>query len=560
MKVRFFSLLAVLILVIVGFIIYLSLNKEDNTSKPNDPVSSITAAPTVAPQPTLTPVPSDYENAPGVYPAYQTTDGNQVYGYIDPNGEFSIKPSFDIAGDFHEGIATVQMEDQYLAIDTTGTILYYSENPIKDFHNGAAVISRNSGEDMVYGYIDTDGKEIIKPLYKIAGDFGADDTAYVYKGDGKYAQIDRTGKELNQYEIDKKYSPYNITDGYVIYYNSKSNLYGVLNLKGEEIFAAKYIEINYLGYNIFALKKPNDEYFGMYSELPSALFYANGEKITDDTLYDVTAFYNGYSSATDSTHTFFIGMDGKEITTLPAYEGRGTVKLFGDVVKAEIDRDLIYSRTDGTVIWQNPVTQAVSDTVTVTTTKLKPCKYVLVYYPQVEGLTNTTVQDQINAKLRSIFTDARVKMTEKDMYMVEDSFKASLIKNLLIIERDGYDYPFGAAHGSPIMDYSYIDTTTGALYQLKDLFIESSDYINFINNKITDDIATSKADNSMYFENGFTGIRDNQTFILTPDTLTIYFYPADIAAYAAGFPKFDLPIDDLYDYIDFNSAFWQSYH
>jgi hypothetical protein len=40
----------------------------------------------------------------------------------------------------------------------------------------------------------------------------------------------------------------------------------------------------------------------------------------------------------------------------------------------------------------------------------------------------------------------------------------------------------------------------------------------------------------------------------------IYFYPYEIAAYAAGFPEFEIPFEDLTDYIDTEGAFWKSFH
>jgi hypothetical protein len=110
------------------------------------------------------------------------------------------------------------------------------------------------------------------------------------------------------------------------------------------------------------------------------------------------------------------------------------------------------------------------------------------------------------------------------------------------------------------MDYFYIDITTGAFYQLKDLFIEGSDYTSKINEFIKAEItAQSKNEYSMYFPESFTGISENQPFIIKENSLTIYFYPYDIAAYAAGFPQFEIPFEDIYDYLNFNGAFWGSF-
>lgn len=561
MKVRFFSLLAALVIVVAGFLIYLKLiynqAAEDSTSVSQD----ITIQSTAAPVPTATPVPVNLEGTvTALYPAAQRENNAEKSGYINASGKFVISPTFNSAGDFCEGFAVVTMGSDYLMIDSDGNIIYISKNPIGDFHNGAAIISRFSGSDALYGYIDAKGSEIIQPLYKLAADFGRDGTAYVYRGNGKYYLISKTGKLLQSFELDKKYNPVSIQDGYIVYHESENESYGVINLKGEEIFKPNYCEIRYLGDNLFALKKPDEKYYGQTDAIPAALFNANKEQLTDYTLYDLTSFYNGYASATDNTSTYFVGPDGKKAAGLPEFEGRGTVTLFSDVIKAELDGDLIYSRKDGTVIWQNDRTQSLNDSITAKDVKFKPSRNILVHYPELCGLPDASVQNKINAQLKDKFTERRTDFKENDMLNVDDSFQAGIINNLIIIERDGYDYEFGTAHGMPVMDYFFIDKNTGTFYTLKDLFVEGSDYPSIINEIIASQIQAQSQDESTMPFDGFNGIAENQYFSISEDTLTIYFYPYDIAAYAAGFPEFAIPFEDLNDYIDFNGAFWKAFN
>lgn len=44
------------------------------------------------------------------------------------------------------------------------------------------------------------------------------------------------------------------------------------------------------------------------------------------------------------------------------------------------------------------------------------------------------------------------------------------------------------------------------------------------------------------------------------DKLAIYFEPYEIAAYAAGFPTFYIPYDEMIDIIDTEGEFWKSFH
>lgn len=560
MKVRFMALVTGLVLIIASLIVIFLIGKH-NASEQIKP-DNATPIPTVSTLPTATPIPVvGAEEDPGLYPAYQTTNKDVTYGYIDSSGKYVINPAFTIAGDFHEGHAVVYMGNQYLLIDKSGNIVYSSNYEIGDFKNGSSVIAKSSGDTVLFGYVNAEGKELIQPQYRYAGNFSKDQTAYVYNGKGTYAKINQTGKVLETFELNQKYNPVDIEDGFIIYYNDKSSHYGVVNSKGDVVFKANYSEITYLGDHLFALKKPDDKFFGMTSAIGAALFNADGTQLTDYTLYDISDFHNGYASVTNRSETYFIDTDGKEAAQLPKFKGRGTVVLYGDIVKAQIDHDLSYCKPDGSVIWQNETTQKLADNITVKQIKFKPNKYVSVYYPELSGLTDTTVQKNINAELKKIFVNSRSALKEKDMLTVDDSFKASIMKNLLVIEKTGYDFNFGAAHGMPIMDYYFIDITNGTFYQFKDLFIENSDYASVINQFIVDQIASeSVTDSGKYFPDSFKGITDKPYFKLTDKSLIIYFYPYEIGPYAAGFIQFEIPFEDIYDYINLQGPFWNAFH
>ena len=88
---------------------------------------------------------------------------NNKYGYYDINGREIIRPQFDIAYRFSEGLARVELGGKYGYIDKTGQIIIppqfdYAEN----FSEGLAVV----GIDDKYGYIDKKGKIVITLQYK----------------------------------------------------------------------------------------------------------------------------------------------------------------------------------------------------------------------------------------------------------------------------------------------------------------------------------------------------------------------------------------------------------
>jgi hypothetical protein len=563
MKKIIIPIISVLLLLVVILTFNFCQKKVNPTTNPNAENSSeltptVTPLPTPSAAPALTVSPTGQN---GLYPAFQSINGEKLYGYIDATGTFVIQPSYDSASDFNDGAAVVMEDSTYKVIDTKGVVVFESDNPIHSYHNGAAVFATTVDNQKLYGYVDPSGQVIIEPQYLMADDFGEDGQAYVSTATSEYAIIDKTGSVIESFHLETQGDYINdLNDGFLLYNNIDNGKFGVISVNGENIFEPIYNQITYLGNGLFALKDPKLELYEVY-DAPAAIFNQKGEQLTDYILYDISTFNGDYFSATDSTSTYFIGLDGKEVTTLPRFEGRGTLTLKDDIIKAELDRDLVYSKMDGTVLWKNANITVLTSGITVNEIKFKPLRTVSVYYPQVEGFADTKIQETVNTRLKSIFTDDRARLTEEDMLSVEDSFQAVLINNLLIISKSGYDYPSGAAHGMPIMDYYFIDITTGEFYELKDLFKAGSDYKSKLNEIIKADMEEeTKSGESMYFPETFEGISDTQYFHVTEDTLTIYFYPYDIAAYAAGFPEFAIPFEELVDYIDKDSAFWRSFH
>ncbi|WMJ88944.1 WG repeat-containing protein [Anaerocolumna sp. MB42-C2] len=504
------------------------------------------------------PVPSSSTN---LYPAYEYVNGEKQYGFIDENGIFIIQPGYSYVTDFKDGYAVITASRDYKVIDQSGSIIYESDYLIKPYSNGAAVFSKLSGSTFKEGYIDTNGNVIIDPVYLQADDFKKDNTALVETDIGNYALINKSGNVLETYQLDKKYnSVVDFKNGYIIYSGDKDGKVGVVTYKGEEIFKPIYNEIKYLGDDLFAIKDPSLDSNGTLTTEPAAIFDKTGKQLTDYVFYDLSEFHNGYASATNSQYTYFVDKKGKEAISLPKMEGRGTLTLFGDIIKAEIDDDLVYMRKDGTVVWQNDRTQTLSPEITVKELKFKPNKYVYVYYPNIEGFKNETLQASVNGRLYKLFTDPRANSKEEDKTSIADTFSAELRKDLLIINKTGYDYPFGAAHGMPSSDYYFIDINTGEFYDLSDLFKENTDYAKKINEIINTKIQEqSKSEDSFIFPDSFKGISENQYFKLTEDSLVIYFYPYEIAPYAAGFPEFEISFEQLHDIIDYDGNFWKSF-
>jgi hypothetical protein len=240
---------------------------------------------------------------------------------------------------------------------------------------------------------------------------------------------------------------------------------------------------------------------------------------------------------------------------LPLVEGSGTLEMDRTLIKGEIDYRLYYFNNIGELIWKQNTIIPLNRQFSVVEEKYRPNKDYLVYYPQIKG-----VRDPVNQLLKQL---AGVKEVPADKQLESNyvgDFEVAYFKdNLVVIELTGYDYPFGAAHGMPVKNYAHIDLDKGVIYQLKDLFKRDSDYVKVISDMIGDQIK-SNGKYSYVFPNAYKGIKKDQPFFISEGALNIYFAPYEIAPYAAGFPTFTIPFEELGEMIDQQGAFWKSFH
>jgi WD40 repeat protein len=122
-------------------------------------------------------------------------------GYIDKTGQVVIKPQFDIANNFSEGLACVGIghsKPKYGYIDKTGQVVIKPQFDIaNNFSEGLACVGFVDSK-IKYGYIDKTGKVVIKPQFDSFRDFHLhtefrNGRVFVKIGN-QYGWIDKTGK------------------------------------------------------------------------------------------------------------------------------------------------------------------------------------------------------------------------------------------------------------------------------------------------------------------------------------------------------------------------------
>ncbi|WP_347272215.1 WG repeat-containing protein [Paenibacillus sp. N3/727] len=567
----------------------------------------------------------------GLFPASVKTTEGVKWGYINNRGKMEIRPLYDDARDFQEsGLAIVGLNGKYgiidistnyvvqpvyemispfserraividgqgfKLIDETGTVLTKQAYPfISNMQDGRSVFyvtNGGNGGTSRYGYLDSQGNEIISAQYEEANDF-ENGRAVVKIKDNEYALIGRDGRKLATYpytyvgphgdgllafkrEAAGKYgyidehgtvvipptytSAFPFHDGRAVVNAAedyKSN-YGVINKQGMFVVKPEYNDIRDLGDERLALGRavdPEQPFLGS----KYAIADWKGTVLSEFLYQDVSNFQDDLASVSDTKQTYFIDRSGKPAPGFPRFTGTGSLTLVQkDLIKAFIDQRLSYINRDGVVIWGQNTVIPLKSPYLVKEEKYKPNPDYLVYNPQVEGMTDKAAQQMVNSKLKEM---SQVKpIPGKLDYSYSGDFEVAFYKQkLLELELNGYHYPSGAAHGMPTKTYAIINLVNGHMYTLKDLFKPGSDYVKELSSIVGKQIKEDPQ-YSYVFPGSYTGIRPDHPFFVTENAIHLYFSPYEIAPYAAGFPTFTVPFEQIRGIVNTDGEFWKSFH
>lgn len=514
-------------------------------------------------------------------------------GIINLNGYLIVKPRYDIINLFSEGRATVLSQRGFNVIDESGKELTAREySLIGDYKEGRALIGiAGNGGKYLYGYLNKWGKEVISPSYEAAGDFESGKAVVKLHG-GQYALIGATGKTLHTYPYEwvGEYG-----EGLLAFKSPVNGKYGYMNEMGKMVIEPQFdgTQAFIAGRAIVQLTGDSHVYYGLIDDTGRFIFkpayndlldlgegrvalgkaldtdkpfigstYAIGDHeghILTGFIYNrISKYENGFASASDNQSTFFVDKRGIKAAELPIVNGSGTMQFDKSLIKGEIDFRLVYFNKKGERIWEQNRSIPLRNGQEILEEKYKPNKDFLIYYPQLNGIG--TIQPTVNQTLKDLSgikeTPSHLLLESNYMGDFEVSFHQG---NLLAIEIIGYEYPYGAEHGTPTRKYAHIDLLTGNFYQLKDLFKPGSQYVRVISAIIGKQFISDKTYSSI-FPGSYKGIQRDQPFFVTNNALFIYFAPNEIAPYSAGFQTFTIRFEEIAEILDVKGAFWKSFH
>ncbi|EGO65872.1 WG repeat-containing protein [Acetonema longum] len=514
-------------------------------------------------------------------------------GVINGKGRYLFEPVYQSVTPFSGGVAVAFDGKIYQVLHESGKVIYRSEDYVGPFSEGLAVIRKITPQKQrLYGYIDARGQTVIEPQFSFASDF-RQQRAIVQSVSGQYQIIDREGRVLLESDLPPQEAAGGIVTlrygddefGYKaltgtelfpgrFYYagpfeddlaivnispNYMRPQYGVINKEGNYAIEPEYARIQSIGGGLFAVSSRGMG-AGGDTFSPKAIFDGNGKQLTDFRYFEIGNFSQNVVPVSEDHVTYFLNKNGEKIDDLPQLAGVGVVIVQGDVIKANIDDDLMYLTKSGKVIWQAATEWNLAGSL-LRTFKYRPDRAMLIKYPQVLEHKDPIVRDLLNGQLKALFVgDQPVSPQEDGMYTASATVNFSLRQqqDLLIIEKNGYYYPVGAAHGMPSRQYYHFNFKTGRRYYLADLFQPDSDYQDAITQRINSMISTA-SEQKLYYGEQLESIRPDQEFSVTETGLKVIFQPYEIAPYAAGFPEFVIPWGELMDMVDATGGFWKAF-
>lgn len=123
---------------------------------------------------------------------------NGKWGYVDTNGKFRIKPSYEAAFDFKEGLGLISLFNKFGYINTGGRlVISLRYDGAKSFSEGlAAVMIYDQRQNKKWGYIDKTGKFVISPQFDEVSDFS--DGKAVINTDNDEFVINKSGDIIKE--------------------------------------------------------------------------------------------------------------------------------------------------------------------------------------------------------------------------------------------------------------------------------------------------------------------------------------------------------------------------
>ncbi len=172
-------------------------------------------------------------------------------------------------------------------------------------------------------------------------------------------------------------------------------------------------------------------------------------------------------------------------------------------------------------------------------------------YPQIGPVTHVYVQQSINEAIVHLVESLIAAQQEKQgVHSFTEMIGLFEIKtnerNILSLTLSNYAYAYPHANGLTVMGSLTFDVETGRQYELNDLFLPGSPYIERLSTLVKQQI--TERDIPVIGE--FSSISPQQEFYIADKALVLYFQSIEITPHYVGIPMFPISVYQLEDIIN----------
>lgn len=190
---------------------------------------------------------------------------------------------------------------------------------------------------------------------------------------------------------------------------------------------------------------------------------------------------------------------------------------------------------------------------------------IQVDYPELQGVSAPGVQEKVNGAIRAqvynqiaAFQSANASNLPLGDIELRSSFDGSfdvslLTRSFLSALMTYSDYSAGAAHPTSYSVAMNYDLKTGKEVTMVELMQDlepSNGYMDRLGEYLTKDLVrqfggVEDSKGGIVPDGTFSNSADYGNFTVSKDGFTVHFDPYEVAPYAAGLPKVDIPYGDL---------------
>lgn len=505
-----------------------------------------------------------------------------LFGVLDSEGKEILKTEFTNINKIENGYMTAFKDDSVMIFNYSGEELKLDKEyrNIGVYSDGLfGVLTMDKEENFKFGYIDDLGNEIIKPKYSLAYPFRL--SRAIVKEDDLFKVIDKKDKEFKILEFtdikpsrSKDYYIYSSTgdnfglldkDGDILIQDKYSAIvdvqedlvvvgeldgqtesFGLLNVRGEKILDPKYNDIKLLGEGYIAV---SDE-VGLAEKNIYSILDEKLKKISEDKFYNIGGrsgkIENNIISVVSELETYAIDLEGNIVEEIPITKGYGEVYMDENIIRTQVDGERLYYNMDGQIIWEADKTYTIDSNREIVLKTYKDGNGINIKYPHFIGFDDRKIQEEINKKVLDQFTKDEGILEEKYDYF-KTNYEIIKMGNIIQVNKLEKILMRNKIEEDTNREIYNINLDSGEFYTLEDIFKDDSNYIEKINNIISEKLLL-EIDNIGIKK--IAPVRRNQDFKIKDDKLYLYLRYEDSLKILKGYEEIEIELMELEDIID----------